>query len=108
MLSERTAAEFIDELDLDRLGACPMCLFDLAWTLREGRRPTHGLVNRTADWVYLEIKATLKTAVVRARMHEVPHADDALYDLELNGWRGILVRSIVLRLASGMADEMSR
>ena len=61
MLSERTAAEVIDELDLDRLGACPMCLFDLAWTLREGRRPTHGLVNRTADWVFLEIEESLKS-----------------------------------------------
>jgi hypothetical protein len=108
VLSERTAAEFIDELDLDRLGACSMCLFDLAWTLREGRRPTHGLVNRTADWVWLEIEESLTSAVVRARMREVPHAEDALYDLELNGWEGILVRAVVLRLASEMAAEMSR
>jgi hypothetical protein len=106
VLSERTAAEFIDELNLDRLGACPMCLFDLAWTLREGRRPTHGLVNRTADWVWLEIEDSLKSAVVRARMREVPHAEDALYDLELNGWEGILVRAVVLRLAAEMAAEM--
>jgi hypothetical protein len=108
VLSERTAAEFIDELDLDRLGACPMCLFDLARTLREGRRPTHGLVNRTADWVWLEIEESLTSAVVRARMREIPHAEDALYDLDLNGWEGILVRAVVLRLASEMADEMSR
>jgi hypothetical protein len=108
VLSERTAAEFIDELDLDRLGACSMCLFDLAWALREGRRPTHGLVNRTADWVWLEIEDTLKSAVVRARMREVPHAEDALYDLELNGWEGVLMRAVVLRLASEMAAEMSR
>jgi len=108
VLSERAAAEFIDDLDLDCLGACPMCLFDLAWTLREGRRPTHGLVNRTADWVWLEIEESLTSAVVRARMHEVPHAEDALYDLELNGWEGILVRAVVLRLACEMADEMSR
>jgi hypothetical protein len=106
VLSERTAVEFIDELDLDRLGACSMCLFDLAWTLREGRRPTHGLVNRTADWVWLEIEESLKAAVVKARMREVPHAEDALYDLELNGWEGILVRAVVLRLASE-ASEMS-
>jgi hypothetical protein len=108
VLSERTAVEFIDELDLDRLGACPMCLFDLAWTLREGRRPTQGLVNRTADWVWLEIEESLTSAVVRARMREVPHAEDALYDLELNAWEGILVRAVVLRLASEMANEMSR
>jgi hypothetical protein len=40
-------------------------------------------------------------------MREVPNAEDALYDLELNGWEGILVRAVVLRLASEMADEMS-
>jgi hypothetical protein len=108
VLSEQTAAELIDELDLDRLGACSMCLLDLAWTLREGRRPSNGLANRTADWVWLEIEDSLKSAVVRVRMREVPHAEDALYDLELNGWEGILVRAVVLRLASEMADEMSR
>ena len=107
MLSERTAVELIDELDLDRLGACPMCLFDLAWTLREGHRPSQGLVNRTADWVWLEIEESLKSAVVKARMREVPHAEDALYDLQLNGWEGTLVRAVVLRLASEMAEEMS-
>ena len=99
--------EFIDELDLDRLGACPMCLLDLAWTLCKGRRPSHGLVNRTADWVWLEIEESLKSAVMSGRMREVPHAEDALYDLELNGWEGILVRAVVLRLASEMAAEMS-
>ena len=99
--------EFIDELDLDRLGACSLCLFELAWALREGRRPTHGLVNRTADWVWLEIEQSLKAAVVKARMREVPHAEDALYDLELNGWEGILVRAIVLRLAFRTAEKMS-
>jgi hypothetical protein len=107
-LSERTAVEFIDELDLDRLGACPMCLFDLAWTITEGCRPTHGLVNRTADWVFLEIEESLKSAVVGARMRELPHAEDALYDIELNGWHGILVRAVVVRLASELAAGMSR
>jgi hypothetical protein len=107
VLSERTAAELIDELDLDRLGACPLCLFDLAWTLHRGRTPSHGLVNRTADWVWLEIEESLNAAVVSARMREVPHAEDALYDLELNGWRGILVRSVVLRLAFDLAAGLS-
>jgi hypothetical protein len=57
--------------------------------------------------VWLEIEESLKAAAVKARMRGVPHAEDALYDLELNGWEGILVRAVVLRLASEMAAEMS-
>jgi len=82
-----------------------MCLFDLAWTLREGAQTEPRPRDRTADWVWLEIEDSLKSAVARARMREVPHAEDALYDLELNGWEGILVRAVVLRLASEMATR---
>ena len=108
MLSERTAAELIEAIDLDSLGACPLCLFDLAWQLHTGRIPSRGLVNRTSDWVWLEIEESLKRAVVRLRMQEVPHAEDALYDLELNGSDGVLARAVVVRLAFSLAGEMSR
>ena len=104
VLSERTAAELSDEIDLATLGACPLCLFDLAWELI----PTRQLVNRTADWVYLEIEDALRQAVTRSRMREVPYAEDALYDLEVNGSRGLLVRAVVERLAAALAAEMSR
>jgi hypothetical protein len=108
VLSERTAAELIEAIDLDSLGACPLCLFDLAWQLHEGRIPSRGLVNRTTDWVWLEIDESLRRAVVRLRMQEVPHAEDALYDLELNGSDGVLARAVVVRLAFGLAAELSR
>lgn len=108
MLSERTAAEVVDEIDLATLGACPLCLFDLAWELYQERLPTRQLVNRTAEWVYLEIEHSLRQAVVRSRMREVPHAEDALFDLEVNGSRGLLVRVVVERLAVALAAEMSR
>lgn len=108
MLSERTAAELIDSIDLDSLGACPLCLFELAWQLQEGRVPSRGLVSRTSDWVWLEIEDSLRQAVVRLRMREAPHAEDALYDLELNGSDGVLVRAVVVRLAFGLAAELSR
>jgi hypothetical protein len=107
-LSERAASELIDEIDLDSLGACPMCLFDLAWELREGRVPSRQLVDRTADWVWLEIENSLTQAVVRLRMREAPQAEDALYDLAANGWQGVFVRLVVERLALGLAAEMSR
>ena len=108
MLSERTAAELIEAIDLDSLGACPLCLFDLAWQLHLGSVPSRGLVNRTSDWVWLEIDDSLRRAVVRLRMQEVPHAEDALYDLELNGSDGVLARAVVVRLAFGLAAELSR
>ena len=108
VLSERTAAELIEAIDLDSLGACPLCLFDLAWQLHVGSVPSRGLVNRTTDWVWLEIDESLRQAVVRLRMQEVPHAEDALYDLELNGSDGVLARAVVVRLAFGLAAELSR
>jgi hypothetical protein len=100
--------ELVGAIDVDLLGACPLCLFDLAWELHEGRIPSRGLVSRTVDWVWLEIEESLKQAVVRLRMQEALHAEDALYDLELNGSHGVLVRAVVERLAFGLAAEISR
>jgi hypothetical protein len=108
VLSERTAAELVDAIDLDSLGACPLCLFDLAWQLHEGHIPSRGLVSRTVAWVWLEIEESLRQAVVQLRMQEVLHAEDALYDLELNGSRGLLARVVVQRLAFRFAVELSR
>jgi hypothetical protein len=108
VLSERTAVELVGAIDVDLLGACPLCLFDLAWELHVGRIPSRGLVSRTVDWVWLEIEESLKQAVVRLRMQEAPHAEDALYDLELNGSHGVLARAVVERLAFGLAAEISR
>jgi len=41
-------------------------------------------------------------------MREVPHAEDALNDLETHSWRSPLVRVVVLRLADELAAELSR
>jgi hypothetical protein len=108
VLSERSATELIDSIDLDALGACSMCLFDLAWELHQERIPSRSLVNRTADWVWLEIEESLTQALVLLRMQEVPHAGDALYDLKVNAWRGALVRIVVERLALVLSADISR
>jgi hypothetical protein len=39
-------------------------------------------------------------------MEERPGAEEALHDIELNGWRGRFAEAIVLRLAHQLADEL--
>jgi hypothetical protein len=73
----RGALQLAAEIDLDGVPTCPMCLFDLAWELSQGRRPSHGLVARTVDWVWMESGEAVKVAVVRARMEERPFAKEA-------------------------------
>jgi hypothetical protein len=106
MLDKRRAVEFVDQLDLDGVDACPMCLFDLAWEMRESGAPSSGLIQRTAGNVWPEIEIALRLAVIEARMREVLHAERALDDLDTNAWRSALVRAVVTRLAQRLVDEM--
>jgi hypothetical protein len=79
---------------------------ELAWELREGRRPSGRLVARTVSWVWPEMEDSLKAAVVQARMRELPGAEDALHDLDARAWRSPIVRVVVERLARRLAAEM--
>ena len=94
------------ELDLDRVPTCPLCLLDLAMELQQGGQPSRGLVSRTVDWVWMESGEAVREAVKRARMEERPGAEEALRDMELNGWRGRFAEAIVLRLAHQLAEEL--
>jgi hypothetical protein len=94
------------EIDLDSVPTCPMCLFDLAWEMREGRTPSRGLVARTVDWVWMESGEGVREAVVQARMEERSFAEEALRDIELNGHRGNFAEAVVWRLATELANEM--
>jgi hypothetical protein len=96
------------EVDLDGVPTCPMCLFDLAWEIHEGRTPSRGLLARTVDWVWMESGEGVREVVVRARMKERPFAEEALRDLELNGHHGKFAEAVVWRLAREMAEEMGR
>ncbi len=106
-MDRRAAQEFVRELDLAALPACPMCLFELAWATYEGKRVHPSTVTRTVNWVWLEIEDALRAAVVHARMREVPGAEDALHDLDRKGARSALVRAVVVRLADLMAEEIA-
>jgi hypothetical protein len=107
MLDRASAAQVADAIDIHALGACPLCLLDLAFAFREGRTPSRQLLSRTADWVWCEIADSFESAIVGARMREVPRAEDALRDLTAHGWRSALVQVVVERLARDMAAEMS-
>lgn len=103
----RAARRLAADLDLEDVPTCPLCLLDLAWEVHEGRKPSRGLVTRTADWVWMESGVGVRAAVVRARMDEHPLAEQALRDLELKGWRSGFAEAVVLRLARELADEIS-
>ncbi len=107
MLDKRRAGEFVEELDLDGLQACAMCLFDLAWEMRITGEAKTGLVQRTAGNVWPEIEIALRLAVIDARMREVLGAEQALDDLDTKAWRSPLVRAVVTRLARRLVDEMA-
>jgi hypothetical protein len=98
---------FVDDLDLDEVFACPACLFELAWQIHKGDTPPRQTVAATARVVWPEMAGTLETAVVEARMREVPFAEDALRDLHDRGGRSRVTRSVVLRLAEEMAEAIA-
>jgi hypothetical protein len=95
------------EIDLTGVPVCPACLLELAWEIRDRRTPSRGLISRTTDWIWMESGEGIREAVVRARMEERPFAEEALRDLELNGWRGKFAEAVVLRLAHELAEEMA-
>ena len=83
-----------------------MCLLDLAWEIHQGRKPSRALVKRTVDWVWMESGEAVRDAVVRARMEERPFAEEALRELEAQGWRSSFAEAVVWRLARRLADRM--
>jgi hypothetical protein len=98
------------EIDLGDVPICQLCLLELAWEIRDGRKPSRGLIKRTVEWIWSESGESLKEAVVRARMDERPHAEEALRDLELINRRyGRFAEAVVMRFAleNGRRDERS-
>jgi hypothetical protein len=106
-VSERGVLELANEIDLECIPVCPLCLLDLAVEIEQGRQPPRALVKRTVDWVWMESGEAVRELVVRARKQERSGAEEALRDLELNGWRGRFAEAVVWRLAQQLADEIS-
>jgi hypothetical protein len=56
MLDKARAEELVDGLDLDRVFACPACLFELAWEIHLGRTPHWQTVGRVAGWNWVVMR----------------------------------------------------
>jgi hypothetical protein len=106
-VDKRAAQEFVLQLDVETIPVCAMCLFDVAWPMSQGRRVHPSTVTRTVRWIWLESEDAFRAALVRARMRELPGAEDALRDLEQHGVRSAVVRAIVVRHAELMAEEIA-
>jgi hypothetical protein len=107
VLDKRAATDFVRQLDLVGLNACPLCLLDVALQIRAAGSPSTGLLQQTASMVWPEIEDDLMHAVIEARMREVHGAEQALHDLEERAWRTPLVRAVVAELAQRVVDEMA-
>ena len=108
MIDWKAAEAIVDELELDTIPACSMCLFELAWAMHKGRsgNAIASTLTTTCDWVWMEIDAEVEARLARLAMRGVPHAAEAARDVRLNGWHSRLVRILVSRLARRMADEL--
>jgi hypothetical protein len=98
--------ELVVEIDLAGVPVCAMCLFDMAWEIHEGRKPSSALVARTVEWVWLESGEAVRAAVVRARREERPFADEGLCELDAAGWRSGFAEAVVWRLARRLVEDM--
>lgn len=107
MLTDQDVAGLIDALDLTSIPACPLCLFDFAWTMHEGKLDRR-LLGRTCRWMWPDIEDDVRAAVVRARMRELPHSEEGLRDVVENGHRGVVARGVVTALARRLADEFDQ
>jgi KaiC/GvpD/RAD55 family RecA-like ATPase len=104
---EQGIADFVETLPLGDVPVCPMCLFDLAWAMHTDE-VDRALVRRTIRWVWPEVEEAVRRVIVAARMRELPHAENALRDIEERGSRGVVAREVVTVLARRPADDFSR
>ena len=101
-----SARELAETLDLEGVPVCAACLLELAWKIRDGERIWPATVTHIAGWIWGESGEAIHAAVVRARMQEVPFAEDALSELAEKGFRSSFARALVLRLARELADDL--
>ena len=110
MLDQRSASEVVDRLDLRALPICPLCHVDLAFAILNGEPPRRvaGITTSTCPWVWSEIGVEVRAQLRRASMREETWAPEAVAELDQHGPRSRIVRELVTRVATVMADEMGR
>jgi hypothetical protein len=101
----KAAETIVEQLDLETIPACPMCLFELAWAMHKGRSANQiaATLTTTCDWVWMEIDAEVEARLARLAMRGLL---EAVRDVRLNGWHSRVVRVLVSRLARRIADEL--
>jgi hypothetical protein len=110
VLDQRAASEIVDRLDLRALPICPLCHVDLALAILNGERPRRlaRIMTSTCPWAWREVEVEVKAQLRRASMREETWALEAVAELEQHGPRSRIVRELVSRVATVMADEMGR
>ena len=96
----------MDELDLDRVPYCPMCIFELASKLRNGRRIHYQTLAATTRLTWREVEPGVRRELARARRRGAAGAEAALAEVVERGAEHVVARAVVLRLAERMASEM--
>jgi hypothetical protein len=109
-MTRAQADELVAQLELDLNCVCPACLCVVSFALEDGEphKITGALRQMTPDlWADgLDVQAL--AAAKHACELGLPHAHEAMADLEEHGGRGMVARAIVRRLAAELSAETRR
>lgn len=98
------------QLELELNAVCPMCLSVVSFALEEGTPDEiAGALGRMTPELWADgLGEQVLAAVGRLCAAGVPHAREALAELEARGGRSVVARAIVRRLAVELNARMQR
>ena len=109
-LTREQAQMLVRQLELDLDGVCHACLCVVSFAL-DGGRPNEiagALRGMTPDLWHDGLSEQALVAVGRVADAGVPHAREALADLEERGSRSTVAQEIVRRLAADLSERSRR
>jgi hypothetical protein len=109
-LTRQQAQTLVQQLELDLEGVCLACLSVVSFALDRGRpnEIAGALRGMTPDLWHDGLSEQALAAVRRVADAGVPHARDALADLEQRGGRSTVAQAIVRRLAGELGARSRR
>jgi hypothetical protein len=104
-MTRSQADELVAQLELDIDCVCHACLCVVSFALEDGdpRKIAGELRHMTVDLWHDGLDAQALAASERACELGLPHAREALADLEQHGGKGIVAQAIVRRLAGELS-----
>ncbi len=107
-MTRTQTAELVAQLDLDLDAVCHACLCVVSFALDNGdqRQVAGALRAMTPDLWQDGLDKQAFAAVQRACELDLPHAHEALADLEQHGAKGTVARQIVRRLATQLSAQV--